>query len=130
MSLNNKGSPMKLRRLAALLATTLICSAAAAAPITWTPVTGGNMPAPQSGSSITFMPLGQTSYGSDGSTATTVGPTTIRSNGTSSYNSGDLSTHSDGTITQRIGDTVYGQRPDGSQFYCTKPADQVICRPR
>lgn len=29
-----------------------------------------------------------------------------------------------------IGDTLYGQRPDGSQFYCRMQGSQTVCHPR
>lgn len=122
---------MKLSHTVTLLASVLLCATASAGAITWNNVTPGNMPTPSfNPPTISFMPIGNTTYGSDGSSATSSGNSTADSNGNSSYSTGNITTHSDGARTQIIGDTLYGQRADGSQFYCRRQGDQTVCHPR
>jgi len=86
---------------------------------------GGQQPG-----AITWTPIGANVYGSDGGSGYQSGGSTVYSNGTSSYSTGDVTVHSDGTRTRLVGDTLYGQKPDGSQFYCRTQGGQAVCQPR
>ena len=84
--------------------------------------------APSTGS--TFTPIGPMIFGTDGSSSYQSGGTTNYRDGRSAYGSGGVTVHSDGTRTQLIGETLFGERPDGSQFYCMRQGGQVTCKPR
>lgn len=108
-----------------------VCLSASAQNIGWTPVTSGNMQyGNQPQGSISWNPVGSNLYGSDGSSAYQSGGSTIYSNGSSSYNTGNVTVHSDGTRTHVVGDTLYGQNPNGTQFYCRMQGGQAVCHPR
>lgn len=120
---------MSIRSYAVLFSMASLC-ASATAQIGWNPIPSTVQPTPFNPPSISFTPIGSTFHGSDGSAGVGVGNTTIYNDGRSAYSTGDITTHSDGTMTREIGEIIYGQRPDGSQFYCTKVAEQTICRSR
>lgn len=123
---------MKIRNCIALLSViNCVCFPVLAQSIGWTTVTPGNMQwgaAPSTGA--TFTPIGPMVYGSDGSSSYQSGGTTNQSDGRSAYGTGGATVHSDGTRTQLIGETLFGERPDGSQFYCRRQSGQVVCKPR
>ncbi len=120
---------MKLPYIAGLLV--LAASQAFSQSIGWKPVTAGNpqwsnSPAP----SVSFTPVGPMTYGSDGSSSYQTGNTSANSDGTTSYRSGNTTTRSDGTRMTHVGEFTYIQRPDGSQFVCSKQGDRAVCNPR
>ena len=122
---------MKRIYLASLLA--LSIGSAWAQPIGWKPVTSGNMewgnkPQTATPPPVTFTPIGQSTFGSDGSSSYQTGNTRINSNGTSSQRTGNTTTSSDGTRSVEIGGITYVQRPDGSRYTCSKVGDQTICK--
>lgn len=57
---------------------------------------------------VSYSTIGNTIYGSDGSTASTIGNTTYRSDGTTSTLIGNTTYRSDGTTSTAIGNTTYG----------------------
>jgi hypothetical protein len=111
----------------ALVALAVQC--ATAGPITWTPIRGGSSDEADDQPKI-YTPIGNSTFGSDGSSGYRSGQSSVDSTGNSSYTSGNITIHSDGTRTTVIGDTMYGQKPDGSQFYCRLQGAQTVCYPR
>lgn len=99
--------------------------------IQWKPVTSGN--SQNNGSNYggsTWTPIGSNSYGSNGESSYQSGGSTTYSNGSNSYNTGGVTTHSDGTRTWMVGETLYGETPDGRQYYCRMQGGQAVCKPR
>jgi hypothetical protein len=126
-----EGWMKEVRLVAAAGLLALACNYVMAGPITWTPIGGGSSAADDDDfQPKTYTPIGDILFGSDGSKGYRSGDTSVGDDGTSSRQSGNVVTQSDGTLTQVIGNTLYGQKPDGTQFYCRMQGGQAACYPR
>lgn len=89
-----------------------------------------------------YSTIGNTTYGSNGSTATTIGNTTYRSNGVTSTSIGNTTYHSNGTSSTTVGNTTYGTNgttattvgnttyingPNGARRTCTNIGTTTYC---
>ena len=75
----------------------------------------------------TYNTIGNTVFGSDGSTSTQIGSTTFGSDGTTVNQIGGTTFGSDGSTSQQIGNTTFIKNSDGTTTTCQKIGASTFC---